>query len=560
MNASCKKYLFVKATIFSLLFVAISLFWAIGHPGAISWHEQNQLFLFNSQHLVEQSQWAGGLADYLAEACVQFFYYPTAGACLIALLLTLIACSTASILQQLQPEQRYSSISLSLLPALLCQVALGDHDTMITYPMAMLITLAVAAVYGKLAGRMPRYSMALGALLLALLYWGCGTMSLIFAGVWIAFAIKMSSRTIVAAAKCAGILLFALLIVYQCRQGFMAQYPWSTVLHGIDYNRATLLNASAPDMLWQFIVATTLFFVLYSLVKVNRPTNIALHAALLLALGLLPNSFDADTQVLLEEQLLVRRGKWSELLQRIEEWRAEGISSIEHPISLTAQNLALANTGRLPADMFRYPQIGHQGLLYNWKRDNISVLSTMEAYWQLGLTNQAMRSAFDMMESIPNCKKSGRMLQRVAECNIVDGRYDVARKYIDILKQSLYYASWAQQAEKCLGNEALINAQPEWRMKRQQRLSLDVLYNYNELYKFLGQLSLHNSSNKMATQYLLACVLLDGNMELYNEMLRLPENAGFEYYPAGYQQYVQMMKNRHQTQNADANTGASQLH
>lgn len=62
-----------------------------------------------------------------------------------------------------------------------------------------------------------------------------------------------------------------------------------------------------------------------------------------------------------------------------------------------------------------------------------------DVYMQMAMVNMAQRAAFEAMESVPNHNKSGRALLRLTETNIVTGQYDVARRYIGILQQTLFY-------------------------------------------------------------------------------------------------------------------------
>ena len=56
--------------------VVIFLFWWLGFPQALNYQEQNQLFLFSSDYFYNSLHIAGGLADYISEFIVQFYYVP----------------------------------------------------------------------------------------------------------------------------------------------------------------------------------------------------------------------------------------------------------------------------------------------------------------------------------------------------------------------------------------------------------------------------------------------------------------------------------------------------
>ena len=60
------------------------LFW--GWPHLLVVREQSQLFLWNADYLIERLVIPGGLAQYVAEFLVQFFYYPALGAVICSML------------------------------------------------------------------------------------------------------------------------------------------------------------------------------------------------------------------------------------------------------------------------------------------------------------------------------------------------------------------------------------------------------------------------------------------------------------------------------------------
>ena len=66
-----------------LLGVAVWLFWGLGYPEALNYQEQNQLWLTTGDYFRERMAVPGGLADYVSEFLVQFYYVPWLGALLI---------------------------------------------------------------------------------------------------------------------------------------------------------------------------------------------------------------------------------------------------------------------------------------------------------------------------------------------------------------------------------------------------------------------------------------------------------------------------------------------
>ena len=107
------------------------------------------------------------------------------------------------------------------------------------------------------------------------------------------------------------------------------------------------------------------------------------------------------------------------------------------------------------------------------------------------------------------------MMKRLAETNLINGEYDVARKYLQMLDKTIFYRPWAQQVLAMLDDETQIDAHPVYGTLWQFRLEDDFLFSEDELDKICGQLFMHNQKNQMATQYLVMAPLLDGDAQRF---------------------------------------------
>ena len=72
----------------SLLFgVAVVIFWAVPFVGGLCFQEQYQMFLFDTGYFLERIVLPGGLADYISEFLVQFYYMPVLSQTILAWML-----------------------------------------------------------------------------------------------------------------------------------------------------------------------------------------------------------------------------------------------------------------------------------------------------------------------------------------------------------------------------------------------------------------------------------------------------------------------------------------
>lgn len=550
-----------QGTIALLFGIFVFLFSWISHPELLSFHEQNQMFLFSADYFKLRISIAGGLADYLGEYLVQFYFYASAGATIVALVLILLQVLSDKALRTVSGDWRLSPYILSWLITILMGAQMMDENTMLSFPIALILSLLT-----YLACR--RGGWVLQLLVSLPLYWLAGTAFIVQVALAIADSWKGKNWKMAILPTCA-LTVTAGGWFYVCRMLWIAQYPWATVMAGINYHRLTIMNMEAPALQTVILVSMVCFAIILPVMQVldqkfsrlktlDLTTAIAfacIYGCMFIAPNIKDNHHDKDTHLLLEQLYQMRRGDWSGIIAKATEYKKEKVAALESPLSCNAVNLSLAMTGQLAHRMFEFPQVGIQGLIMPRVRDNVSNVTSMEVFWQLGFINECLRYAFDSQESIANCRKSARFTRRMAECNILNGRYDVASKYIDLLKQTLFYDTWAEQAETYLYNEEKIKSYPEWNLKLQNRLTKDFLYYYPEMTKMLGQLVLHNRDNNLAYDYFMASLLLTGDARSFVANLPQQPREGQDPFPHGYKEYIEYMKTH--AASSDAVTGAS---
>lgn len=241
------------------------------------------------------------------------------------------------------------------------------------------------------------------------------------------------------------------------------------------------------------------------------------------------DGYDSEMYELLKQDELVRKERWTEIIERAKS------KQVETAFSSQCVNLALGMTGQLPDRMFQFYQSGTDALLMPMIRDNTSNLPTAEAFYHLGMVNEALRYMFDIQQSILNFKKSGRCTKRIAECYLINGNYKAAAKHLTVLGQSLFYRSWAKEAATYLYRDDMMNMHPKWGKLRQLRYKEQFLYNYHEKDKMLGLLFQENHQNRMALFYFMGQMLLDGNIQGFTSyMTWVQQYGGFKEMPAGY--------------------------
>ncbi len=472
--------------------ISVFLFWTLRYPFALTYQEQLQLFLFDGDYFCERMAEPGGFAHYVAEFLVQFYNGAAIGAAIIALLYMLVQRFT----WRLMCSKSGGSYPLSFLPALLLWYAMGDESVMLTYTVALVIALGVMVVLRKWIGWIT------AIILIPVLYWLTGPMVLLV-------ALLMLSWTLMVAA-----VIYALALMLL--SAHFLPFPMLRVMLGISYYRF-------PETLPYVLMAIPVVVAL--LVWLSRKDHLkwvpavpAIVVLLILGVFFIPRGFNAKKYELIEYDHLVRVQNWNAIIAKAEE------QTPDLPMSVSATNLALGMTNQLGERAFDFYQRGSEGLLPKFERNFATTQLTGEIYFHLGLVNTAQRFAFEAMEAIPNYNKSARVVKRLAETNLINGEYEVARKYLQMLEKTIFYRPWAQRTIAMLGDEVQIDAHPLYGTLRKSRLQDDFLFSEKELDKICGQLFLHNQQNQMAAQYLLMVPLLDRDVPRFMQYVKVVQN------------------------------------
>ena len=516
--------------------VSVWLFWAVGYPHALAYHEQFQLFLFGGDYFAACISEPGGLARWLAELLVQFYNNPYYGATVLALLFMLLFTISYKLFTINYPLKNssffilHSSLStLALLPPLLLWYVMGDENVLLTYTVALLLALAACYAIRSLAGNC--WAQGVVAVVgMPLLYWLIGPMAFLPA-LYMTVVLPLnaaSRRLITAGTGLLALLMVAVAIVISSHQ---LPYPTDRFWIGLSYYRVpqvmpllfvvipavVLLGGVLSSLLKNSSLNNSSFFILHSSFKYSS-LFILLSSLIILAVLLIPRGYDAKKYELIDYDYLVRTAQWKAIISKAEQQQPD------LPMSVAATNLALAMEQQLGDRAFQFFQRGTQGLLPPFERNFATTQLTGEIYFRLGLVNTAQRFAFEAMEALPNYAKSVRVMRRLAETNLINRQYAVARKYLQLLEKTLFYRKWARQTLTLLGNEAAIDSHPLYGHLRQMRLQDDILFSDKEIDRICGQLFLHNKQNTVAMQYLLMWPLMNRDIPTFMQYVQVVQN------------------------------------
>lgn len=533
------------SVLISLLFaVIVALFWVFPYRCALSFQEQYQLFLLTPSYFVERMSVPGGLADYVAEFIVQFYYLYAIGGILLALVFFCLQRLTWVLMRRCGASPAW--YLLSFVPVVALWAYMGNENVLLSFAIALL-GMEELMLHALIVRDHCRRWVALALYLLVAIavgYWLLGPVVVGVLGPSLALPKREGMHTPNAQRKplvtpwgwtVLGIVYFVA-IVWLCGQ--FLQYPYYKLFGGINYFRyptAIPVAQWVVEALFVFLPLIVSRLPHYENKKAVRVSVVQLLAITLCAVGLLRLGFDRSTYELIDYDYLVRTHQWQRMIDKARRHQASS------PMSVSCVNLALAMQGQLCDRLFEFYQNGAEGLFPTFTRDMTSPLPTAELFYQLGMINDAERYTFEAQEAIPNYRKSGRLTRRIAQCEIINGNYAVASKYLRQLENSLFYRGWARRHERYLYNDQAVNADQEYGRLRDLRIKHhDYLFSDQEMDQMLGLLLIDNKkyNNRMAYEYLIAYELLQRDVERFMKYYPLGRFVRFDHIPYAIQQVL----------------------
>ena len=536
------KNLMIKSwkPLLSLLFgVAVVIFWSVPYMSGLCFQEQYQMFLFDIGYFLERIVLPGGLADYISEFLVQFYYMPVLGGTIIALLLMSIQAISWGLMKQYGMKAVFPGYLLSFVPSIVLWCAMGDQNLLLSFVVALSGALLMGWIHNRFHNRLVKVVFELVST--ALVYWFLGPVVFLYAALMIGDTLmkgKQNGHILSSLGYSACLLILTIAWILLTTQSL--QYPLYRIFSGLNYYRypGTVSPLPLGVMIWTVVVV---FFGMvpdgHAWIKKLQQSKVVMALAYVLVIVAswfgIKASFDAMTYDLIDYDFLVRTEQWDKIIEKAEKKPATT------PLSVSCVNLALSQKGVLADRLFEFYQNGGEGLFPTFTRDMISPVSTAEIFFRLGMVNDAERYMFEAQEAIPNYRKSARLTRRIIECEIINGNYQVAAKLLRRLQKTLFYSNWANQMMALLGNEKAINRHPVYgKLRKYREKKQDFLFSDQEMDQMLGLLFLNDNHNKMAYEYLVCYELLQRDMEKFMQYYPLGRFVDYDHIPRSFQEIL----------------------
>lgn len=524
----------------SLLFgVAVVIFWSVPFVGGLCFQEQYQMFLFDTGYFLERIVLPGGLADYISEFLVQFYYMPVLGGAIIALLLMGIQAAVWGLMKQYGARHDFPGYLLSFLPSIALWCAMGDQNVLLSFVVALFGALVIGWIHNRFHNRLVKVVFELVST--ALVYWFLGPVVFLYAALMIGDTLKNAKqKDSILSGIGYSVCILVLTIAWILLTTQTLQYPLYRIFAGLNYYRYPGAISPLPFVVMVWAVVIPFLGMIpcrqKSLQKLQQSKVVMVLSYVLVIVASwfgIKASFDEMTYDLIDYDFLVRTEQWDKIIEKAEKKPATT------PLSVSCVNLALSQKGMLADRLFEFYQNGGEGLFPTFTRDMTSPVSTAEIFFRLGMVNDAERYMFEAQEAIPNYRKSARLTRRIIECELINGNYQVAAKLLRRLQKTLFYSNWANQTMALLGNEKAINQHPVYgKLRKYREKKQDFLFSDQEMDQMLGLLFLNDNHNKMAYEYLMCYELLQRDMEKFMQYYPLGRFVDYDHIPRSFQEIL----------------------
>jgi hypothetical protein len=205
-------------------------------------------------------------------------------------------------------------------------------------------------------------------------------------------------------------------------------------------------------------------------------------------------------------------------------------------------NIALAESGRMPYNMFQYKQTGITGLFLDWELSYFTFWYAGEIYYRLGMMPEAEHYAFESLVTNPK-EPNVQVLRRLTLTNMARRDSLTAGKYLKYFDHSFVYRGWAKQQRN---NLAAAMADTAFHIPDTPVPSScsDFFFTAQRPDYALFMLLESNPKHRMAFEYLMAYWMLQKDInQIKRGIDQYLENFDYQGIPTHYEEALMVYKN-----------------
>ncbi len=522
---------------------------------------RDKLFLWNLSYFTDFIGRPGSLLEWVDNLLVQLCYSGWPGAVAVAAAAWLLLISTIGFMNAIG---RADVDGTWVIPGILLMVLSSNYRFHASVVVGLALAMAAANGWCRMPAGRPWLRLTIFVLISAALYYATDVAWYVFA------ACCVVHETLAEKRRLSGI--FLLLAVVGVKFGLdavLARLNLATVHFHVPSDQDTVTHLHwCLILLYSYFPACALFLVskkherVVHLERSTTGTGIvgwlrgAVGTVLVLSLAIMAGSYvlDRELKVSLEIDYCVEHQLWNDVLVKARTIPLKDYSQyVNHDV-----NLALYHTGRLPDQMFAYPQRYSTLLTVNQLFADLFTHKTYEKMrkpcdllLELGRVNEAEHLALEMQEMRP----SGGTLKRLALVEMIKGQSVAARVFLNVLRDDLVWGRWAKGYLRLLAIDPDLAGDEEIQRTRRLMIVKDDLSLSNKLLPdgghhveatiYLLKLLEQNSQNRMAFEYLMAIYLSSGNVAAAIESLSFLDNFSYPVVPPLYEEAALIYGTRH---------------
>jgi hypothetical protein len=499
----------------------------------LAFQETQFVFVFSGEYLHQHLLKPGALLEYAARFLMQFYTGRFTGSIILSAVLTLPAFLILSINKRLFPGISNAAPILMLIPSSLLLVLQANYYHMMEHNLGILVILLFYLVSISSA---KKYHLVIVLILFPVVYYLAGAYISIFTAMYIVHKLFFEKERagyiyslLVLLVAAITFLISWKVIFYQPVQQFIL-FPLP-LLESSSYRVTTIVLAG--------------FIVFYPLIcrKAVRLNHIRLNKRIyflssvliifVFTVLLLYRTYNPQTARVVELQRLIFNEKWNEAIKFQEKYPSRNL------IGQYFYNYALSETDQLCDRLFSSEQDFLAGaLILPWGNEHLNRGAYF--YYAIGLINEAHRWAYEEMVVYGYRPQNIKLL---AKTSLINGDYAFARKYINILKKTIYYRKWAIEFEKMADNPGLIASHPELGPKLKILPKNNFFILFNEPQNNLALILEGQPDNRKAIEYYLAGLLLTKKVEIAVNNIKNMKGSGYTHIPRNMEEAVMIYYN-----------------
>ena len=448
------------------LFLYIAIFYCFLYNYHLLYTEQLQIFQSTGLYFQSLAGKPGGIADYLGTFVKQFYIWNHAG----GLILTAALWLLFFLLKKIGNSWGLTiNNAFTLLPVAVFALFYRDVNAHSGGLIAVILALIFVFIISKLPENWFKYILAW--VFIPVVYACTGGGLIVYVSLLTIGNLWKGKQHILFISI---LLLLAVLLPLTIRQ-YWLPLSWEDTWIG----NAFYLGDNVPEQIWWLLLLPVIVFLLSLFAhrywkKVNQSFLITSFLLLCITGGTIAcmqSQKNGNEEVIYTLDHLLKKQEWDKMIQIAE------IQPQRNLLFVSYVNIALLNKGLLAdklLDFSQRPEINEF-----WTSSYLPMFLTAETYYQLEMQDGA-RAYYFMSNTQSPTAQSPFMYKRLAELEAIRGNAKAGLKYVQVLKNTLFYRSWAEKMEKALLSGTYpkeIQAQIDLYAENDSFLAKEMLYN-----------------------------------------------------------------------------------